>query len=149
MQFTIEEQRPFEQLKLKLLSGLSLPTVDPDRPFVLRRDASKHAIGVSLEQLPLGGSIPTTAQILGKKTRPVAYMSRNFTPRLAAKWKIPENKTYAIICAWKKYAGWIGRQPVTVITEHSSLEKWTSEVFATPTGPTGRQAREHQLFGGF
>ena len=32
-----------------------------------------------------------------------------------------------------------------MITDDSSLAKWTSEVFATPTGPTGRQARWHQL----
>ena len=149
MQFTLEEQRLFEQLKLKLLSGLSLQTVDPDRPFVLRCDASKHAIGASLEQLPSGGSIPTTAKILGKKTERVAYMSRKLTPGQAAKLEIHKKETYAIICALKKYAGWIGRQPVIVIRDHSSLEKWTSEVFATPTGPTGEQARWHQLWGHF
>ena len=114
---------------------------------MLRCDASKHAIGASLEQLPSGGSTPTIVEILQKKTRPVAYMSRNLTPGQAAKWGIHEKETYAIICALKKYAGWIGRHRVIVITDHSCLEKWTSAVFATPTGPTGRQARWHQLLG--
>ena len=104
VQFSLEEQRLFEQLKLKPLSGLCVQTVDPHRPFVLRCDASKHAIGATLEQLPSGGSTPTTAEILEKKTKPVAYMSQKLTPRQAAKWEIHEKETYAIICALKKYA---------------------------------------------
>ena len=147
--FTVEERRLFEELKRKLLSGLSLQAVNPDKPFVLRCDASKYAIGAALEQLPEGEGTPTTAEVLERKTKPVAFMSRKLTPGQAAKWGIHEKETYAIICALKKYAGWIGRQPVVVITDHSSLEKWTTEVFATPTGPTGRQARWHQLLGHF
>ena len=122
VQFTLEERRFFEQLKLKLLSGLSLQTVNPGRLFVLRCDASNHAIRATLEQLPSGGSTPTMAEILEKKTKPVAYMSCRLTPRQAAKWGMHEKETYAIICALKKYASWIGRQPVSAITDHSSLE---------------------------
>ena len=85
VQFTVEERRLFEQLKLKLLSVTSQQTVDPARPLVLRCDASKHAIGASLEQMPSGGSTPTTAEISGKKTQPVAYMSPELTPAQAAK----------------------------------------------------------------
>ena len=36
-----------------------------------------------------------------------------------------------------------------VIIDPRSLEKWATEQFATPTGPTGRQARWHQLLGHF
>ena len=76
-------------------------------------------------------------------------MSRKLTPGQAAKWGIHEKETYAINCALKKHACWIGRQPVMVINDHSSLEKWTSQVFPTPRRPISRQARWHKLLGQF
>ena len=35
----------FEQLKTALLTGLEIQVVDPDKPFVLRCDASTYAVG--------------------------------------------------------------------------------------------------------
>ena len=38
-------QKAFDEIKARLCSGLSLHRVNPDRPFVLRTDASDYAIG--------------------------------------------------------------------------------------------------------
>jgi hypothetical protein len=75
----------------------------------------------------------------------VAFFSRKLTTGQANKWTIREKEMYALVLALKKYAGLIGGQPVLVVTDHKSIEQWMSETLATPTGPTGRQARWHQL----
>ena len=36
-----------------------------------------------------------------------------------------------------------------VLTDHRSLDNWTTEVLETPTGPSGRRARWHQLLSHF
>ncbi len=49
----------------------------------------------------------------------------NGTPR--------EKETYAMVEALKKWAGWIGLQPVVIITDHKSLENWVYEKIDTPS----------------
>ena len=57
---------------------------------------------------------------------PVSFFSRklgqsqlNWTPR--------EKETYAIVASLRKWAGWVGFQPVLVKTDHRSLENWVLE----------------------
>ena len=50
VQFTDEDRKSFQAIKDSLLSGLELQTVNPDKPFVLRVDASERAVGTALEQ---------------------------------------------------------------------------------------------------
>ena len=50
MERTPEEEQAFADLKGKLAKQLDLYQLDPDRPFVLRTDASDHAIVAVLEQ---------------------------------------------------------------------------------------------------
>ncbi len=76
----------FETLRKTLLGGLSLQGVNPDRPFVLRIDASGRAIGVVLEQLPEDAGRPTPEGVLKGKTIPVAFMSRKLAPSQARTW---------------------------------------------------------------
>ena len=45
LQFNEEEIQAFEEIKRRLCSKLILQRVNPDRPFVLRVDASRHAVG--------------------------------------------------------------------------------------------------------
>ena len=52
LQWTEEEVKAFQALKDKLAQRLALQTADPDRPFILKVDASDYAIGAVLEQLP-------------------------------------------------------------------------------------------------
>ena len=48
-----------------------------------------------------------------------------------------------------KWASWIGHSPITVVTDHKSLESWVKEYVETPSGPTGRRARWHEVFSQF
>ena len=51
--------------------------------------------------------------------------------------------------ALKKWAGWVGLQPVVVTTDHKSLEDWVHEKVDTPSGPAGRRARWHEVLSKF
>ena len=51
--------------------------------------------------------------------------------------------------ALKKWAGWVGLQPVVVTTDHKSLEDWVHEKVDTPSGPAGRRARWHEVLSNF
>jgi putative transposase len=57
----------FEELKQKLCEALSLNCVNPNKPFVLRVDASRYAVGATLEQLPDEGRMPTSDDAQNKK----------------------------------------------------------------------------------
>ena len=48
-----------------------------------------------------------------------------------------------------KWAGWIGLQPVLVLTDHRTVESWAKEVLASPSGPSNRRARWHQKLSRF
>ena len=143
--FDKEDLAAFEELKKRLCSGLILHRVDPDKPFVLRVDASGYAVGATLEQLKEGGGRPTAEDVIQKKTVPVAFMSRKLTEG-QRKWTPRELETYAIILALQKWESWVGLQPVLVLTDHQSLEAWAKETLDTPSGPVGRRARWHQIF---
>jgi hypothetical protein len=145
VEFTPSDIQAFEELKKRLVSGLALQRVNPDKPFVLRVDASGYAVGATLEQLKEGDHQPTTEDVLQKKTVPVAFMSRKLTEG-QRKWTPRELETYAIILALQKWESWIGLQPVLVLTDHQSLQSWAKEVLDTPSGPVGRRARWHQIF---
>lgn len=53
------------------------------------------------------------------------------------------------MAALQKWAGVIGYCPVTVTTDHKSLENWTTEKTGTPSGPRGRRARWHSTLAQF
>ena len=125
-----------------------LQRVNPDKPFVLRVDASGYAVGATLEQLKEGDARPNAQDVMDKKTVPVAFMSRKLTGS-QRNWTPRELETYAIILALQKWESWIGLQPVLVLTDHQSLEAWAKEVLDTPSGPVGRRARWHQIFSKF
>ena len=84
---------------------------DPDKPFILRADASDRAIGAFLEQKREGALTP-----LG--TVPVAFFSRKLG-KSQLNWTPREKETYAVVEALKKWAGWIGLQPVVITTDHN------------------------------
>jgi hypothetical protein len=148
VEFDAQDLEAFEELKHRLCSGLSLQRVNPDKPFVLRVDASGYAVGGTLEQLVDGEGEPTVQDVMEKKTVPVAFMSRKLSEG-QRKWTPRELETYAIITALEKWESWIGLQPVLVLTDHQSLEAWTREVLDTPGGPVGRRARWHLIFSRF
>jgi hypothetical protein len=127
---------------------LGLQRVNPDRPFILRVDASGYAVGAVLEQLENSDDMPSEADVKTRKTVPIAFMSRKLAEG-QRKWVPREQETYAIICALEKWESWIGLQPILVLTDHQALEHWTKEVLNPPSGPVGRRARWHQILSRF
>jgi hypothetical protein len=58
-----QDQAAFDEIKRRLCSTLVLQRVDPDKPFVLRVDASGYAVGANLEQLEAGTEYPTAQDV--------------------------------------------------------------------------------------
>ncbi len=73
------------------MGGLSLQVVNPNRPFILRIDASGRAIGAVLEQLPEDAVRPTPEGVLKGQTTPLAIMSRKLAPSQARTWDTGED----------------------------------------------------------
>ena len=71
------------------------------------------------------------------------------TPGQIRTWPIREKEAYAIVSILKKYASLFNLQPILILTDHRSLENWTTEVLEQPGGPTGRRARCHSLLSKF
>ena len=54
-----EQQMAFESIKARLCGNFLLQFVNPDKPLVLRMDASGYAVGASLEQMVDEVRMPT------------------------------------------------------------------------------------------
>ena len=134
------EIESFEKLKKLLAEKLELFRIDPDSPFILRADASDRAIGAVLEQQRKIDGILREVPV-GFFSRKLSKSQLNWTPR--------EKETYAVVSALRKWAGWIGLQPVLITTDHKSLEDWVHEKMDTPSGPGGRRARWHETLSKF
>ena len=135
------EIEAFEALKVALTAKLELFRADPDRPFILRTDASDKAIGAVLEQrreIPPGQTVEVPVGFFSRK---LGKHQLNWTPR--------EKETYAVVERLKKWSGYIGLQPVLITTDHKSLEDWVKEKMDTPSGPAGRRARWHETLSKF
>jgi hypothetical protein len=148
IEWTPEDLQAFDLLNSKLAKYLELYQLDPDRPFILRCDASHYAIGAVLEQAHPddvgGGPIDIGKTLLV----PVSFFSRNLTGS-QLNWTPREKETYAIVASLRKWAGHIGFQPVIVVTDHRSLQHWVTENVDTPSGPRGRRARWHETLSQF
>ena len=133
-----ESDRAFEGMKQALLSAVGLHLVDPDRGFVLRTDASHYVLGAVLEQVLADG-----------KHVPVAFCSPVLAGGQRQTWTPREKEAYAIVMALRKWAGYIALHPVTVCTDHQSLQSWHNEHVDTPSGPASRRARWHETLAKF
>ena len=133
-----ESHRASEGMKQALLSAVGLHLVDPDRGFVLRTDASDYAVGGVLEQVVEDG-----------RHVPVAFWSRVLAEGGRRTWTPREKEVYAIVMALRKWAGYIALHPVTVCTDHQSLQSWHKEHVDTPSGPASRRARWHETWAKF
>ena len=74
---------------------------------------------------------------------PVAFFSRKLQSS-QQNWSPREKEAYAVVSALCKWASWIGLQPITVHSDHHSLQHWHSEAVDTPSGPSGRKGRWHE-----
>ena len=128
-----ESDRAFEGMKQALLSAVGLHLVDPGPGFVLRTDACNYAIGAVLEQVLDDG-----------RHVPVALWSRVLAEGQRRTWTPREKEVYAIVMALRKWAGYIVLHPVTVCTDHQSLQSWHKKHVDTPSGQASRRARWHR-----
>ncbi|PHJ15615.1 retrotransposon ty3-gypsy subclass, partial [Cystoisospora suis] len=94
------------QLKEALINAATLRIFDPDKPVVLKADASKHAVGAVLEQDGV----------------PVAFESRKMGAR-AKYMPAYEGELLAIVHALLKWKPFIGTKPVVAETDHATLSR--------------------------
>ena len=144
LKWTPEAQKSFEDTKKAMLDKLELFVMHPDRPFILNTDASDYAIGATLNQIDEDGSRTGTKG----KMYPVAFFSRKLAGA-QRNWSPREKECYAIVASLHKWSSWIGLQPVDVLTDHKSLENWYFELVDTPSGPSGRRGRWHEIYSKF
>ena len=89
LQWPDEAIDAFQKLKRVLTETLEVFHMDPSKPFYLRTDASRYAIGAVLEQVQNGQRVPVAFF-----SRKLTTSQRNWTPR--------EQETYAIMAAIRK-----------------------------------------------
>jgi hypothetical protein len=102
------ERQAFIQLKQILTNDLVLRIPDNRLPFKLQTDASDEGIGAVL------------LQIYPEGDRPVAYLSKKFTPA-QRKWSPMEQECYAFICALQKWHNYLTGVKFIWETDHKSL----------------------------
>ena len=110
----------------------------------METDASDFAIGATLKQCDDDGSRTCTVGAM----YPVAFFSRKLQSS-QQNWSPREKEAYAVVSALCKWDWWIGLQPITVHSDHHSLQHWHCEVVDTPSGPSGRKGRWHELLSKF
>ena len=71
----------------------------------------------------------------------MAFWSRVLAAGQQRTWTPREKEGNAIVCALYKWAGRIGLQPLTVCTDHQSLQSSHKEHMDTPSGPAARRGR--------
>ena len=98
-------------------------------------------MGAVSEHVPRIKGMPTLADVRATQTVHVAFMSRKLTTPQFKLWTTREREAYAVVCALVKWAGWIGDNPVVILTDHKTLEAWPTEIMEDPMGQSGRRAR--------
>ena len=79
----------------------------------------------------------------------MAFWSRVLAEGQRRTWTPREKEAYAIVMGLRKWAGYIALHPVTVCTDHQSLQSWHKEHVDTPSGPASRRARWHETLAKF
>ena len=104
--WTPESEQSFRKLKEALCNVATLHVVDSSKPFYIRTDASKYAIGAVVEQVDEQG-----------RHYPLAYWSRKLTTR-QRNWPPREQEAYAIVCILRKFRSWFtAGQRVEILTD--------------------------------
>ena len=135
----IEEMKEaFKAIKLLMHDSAVLQIPDPAKEFLIRTDASKYAVGASLEQANANGDY-----------RPVAFFSRKLQGRDnlgQGAWSTTEKETYPLIGALQKFRAWIQSTVlVRCLTDHQAVISWFREDLGTISGPVGRRGRWHEF----
>jgi hypothetical protein len=125
-EWTEERQTAFENIKELVKKAPILALHDPDKPHVIRPDASGYALGIVLEQPGEDG-----------KLRPVAFYSRKFTTA-ERNYDVHDRELLAIVEAFKQWKHYLqGVKEETVVkSDHHNLK-----YFTTTKELVGRQIR--------
>lgn len=126
-----EEQTSFEQLRKLLTEAPILQQADPNKPYILRTDASSYALGAVLLQ----GE--------GNDERPIEYASRLLLPA-EINYSTTEREALAVVWAVDKFRGYLEGAKIYVETDHQPL-KWLLTL-KTPTGRLARWALRLQAY---
>ena len=102
------EEEAFNELKRILTTDLVLRLPNNQRPMKLQTDASDEGIGAVLLQICPDGD------------RPIAYLSKKFTPA-QRKWSPMEQECFAFICALDKWHTYLSGTKFTWETDHKAL----------------------------
>ena len=105
-----QEQKCFDELKLKVCSAPVLITPQYGKPFVLYTDASLIAVGCCLAQ-----------NNDENEEHPIAYGSKKLSATHSA-WSTIEREAYAVIWALGKYHDITFGAKITVLSDHNPLK---------------------------
>ncbi|GBN27264.1 Retrovirus-related Pol polyprotein from transposon 17.6 [Araneus ventricosus] len=125
------EQNAFTTLKNCLLSPPILSHADFTKPFVLRTDASSHALGAVLLQ---GADMEEHS--IEYARRLLNSAGRNYSTK--------EHEALAVVWALNKFRGYIEGSKITVASDHQPL-KWLMKL-KSPSGRLVRWALQLQSF---
>jgi len=108
-------QSAFDHLKKAMTSALVLTPPDFSIPFVLKTDASGIAMGAVLMQ----------------NNKPIAYFSKQFTPKLQ-RASTYTRELHAIMAAVDKWRQYLLGHKFVILTDHRSLQDLMTQVIQTP-----------------
>lgn len=118
-----KQEEAFRKLKELLTSAPILQQSDPNKPYILRTDASSYALGAALLQKD------------GDSEKPIEYASRLLLPA-ERNYSTTEREALAVVWATDKFRGYLDGSEIIIGTDHQPL-KW----LLTLKSPTGRLAR--------
>ena len=122
--WTSQEQAAFDKLKTTFHAALSLFIPDWSKPFVIRTDASKIAVGSVLGQYDENGSF-----------KPVGYHSETLNQKNTKNWSVTERELYGIISASRKWKTFC-YEKITFYSDHEPLRNIHRQ--KDPRGKIGR-----------
>ena len=106
-----EAQRAFDELKRRVASAPVLAHPDPQRPWVINADASKHALGAVLQQPQDDGTL-----------RPVAYWSYKLKAA-ERNYSATELELMALVLSTKEWRVYLHGSPhdIQLLSDHKPL----------------------------
>ena len=122
--WTSQEQAAFDKLKTTFHAALSLFIPDWSKPFVIRTDASKIAVGSVLGQYDGDGSF-----------KPIGYHSETLNQKNTKNWSATERELYGIISASRKWKAFCYER-ITFYSDHEPLRNIHRQ--KDPRGKIGR-----------
>jgi transposase InsO family protein len=117
------QEAAFAALKAAIASAPIIHMPDLSQPFVVTTDASNFAVGAVLTQ----GT--------GAEERVIAFESKKLSPA-ETRYPVHDREMLAVIYALKKWRHYLLGAHTTVVTDHKSLEFFTTQPHLNP-----RQAR--------